>query len=532
MNLRVQKKINEFNRFLDEVQGNVVNEVLLPSLDWSKVNLSKPQKAFIDSKSEINLFLAGQRTGKTFVGGIISGEYVYNNPEARGMICANTYEQLSTSTLFRIREVWKDYYGWEEYNPFTNEGHYVIGKKPPSHFDTTEHNYERYNNIISFINGAVVYFGSLDNYKALDGRELAWAILDETKDTKKEAVEEVILGRLSQPVDLLGNGSHFNPLYMLTSPAKLQWLNEWFFLDDFEDAIQRRIFSETEFFSAQTSTDKFIVISSTYHNKHNLPDNFIERQKRNLSSHLQDMLIYGSPFSKSGGEMYKGFDRNKHVKSVKYNPDLPIHLAYDFNINPYITQLAFQIEEYEGFTNVHLIKEYCLPDPKNRTIHACRAFKRDFQGHTAGLFYTGDATGKKQDTSTEKGFNNYTIIHQELKAFHPKSRVENKNPNVVPRVNFINLCLEQEYENIRVFIDPSCKNTIADFSYLKEGSDGTKHKEKDRKNGVSYEKYGHCSDAFDAFMTATFKKIFQKYLNGGRERRKPILGTYFKNRRR
>ena len=37
---------------------------------------------------------------------------------------------------------------------------------------------------------------SLDNWKAIDGRTISWALLDETKDTPEAAVKEVIISRL------------------------------------------------------------------------------------------------------------------------------------------------------------------------------------------------------------------------------------------------------------------------------------------------------------------------------------------------
>ena len=108
---------------------------------------------------------------------------------------------------------------------------------------TTGHNFDSYENIISFDNGAVIYIGSLDNYKALDGIEVCWAVLDETKDTREEAVKQVITGRLRQQgmyVDAADNlcsnaftngvaNKSFNPLYIFTSPASVPWINEWFF---------------------------------------------------------------------------------------------------------------------------------------------------------------------------------------------------------------------------------------------------------------------------------------------------------------
>ena len=53
--------------------------------------------------------------------------------------------------------------------------------------------------------------------------------------------------------------------------------------------------------------------------------------------------------------------------------------------------------------------------------------------------------------------------------------------------------------------------------YLKEEPDGTKAKikEKNPETGVTFEKYGHCSDANDYFMCYAFAHEFAMYQKGG-----------------
>lgn len=524
--MAIKKKnfyLNDLDRFFNEIQGKLIedeNALPIPDFEIIAQKLSKPQQCIFASDSPVNLFLGGQGTGKTHLAGILSAKYISLHPALVGLIAANTYQQLNTATLRCIRDVWREVFGWEEYNEHTGKGHYTIGKQPPVHFSTTTHNFENYRGIISFQNGAVIYFRSLDNYKAIDGITIGWAILDETKDTREEALKEVILGRLRQP-SILG----INPLYILTSPAKVAWLNEFFELEDYETEINTQIFSDTTFFDKEIG-NKRVVISSTYHNAKNLPADYISNQKQNLPTHLQDMLIYGSPFTKSGGEFYKYFDRARHTGSYLYDSLQALHISFDFNVNPYITLIVAQIKDK---TRLEIVKEYCLPHPRNTTEALCKAFARDFQGHQAGLFVYGDPSGKAQDTRMERGHNDYTIIRAALKDFHPVMRVEQKAPAVVMRANFINKILESSLYDISICIDESCSSTIADLSYLKEAADGTKAKTKEKKNGISYEKYGHCSDALDYLITTAFKEQYLKYLRGGTEKRPWVMGVFNRN---
>ena len=159
----------------------------------NEINFSEPQEYILTSTQDVNLFLAGVGSGKTHLLGFISGYLLWNFPEVFGFIAANTYQQLTTSTLFRTREVWEELFGWKE------EIDYVVGKKPPKHFKTDSHNFDSYAGIISFRWGAVAFKGSLDNAKAHDGKEFGWGMLDETKDSREEDVKDTILTRLRMP---------------------------------------------------------------------------------------------------------------------------------------------------------------------------------------------------------------------------------------------------------------------------------------------------------------------------------------------
>jgi len=276
----------------------------MPVSDKGTFRLSEPQQYILTSAQEINLFLAGIGSGKTHLGGLVSAFYIQNFPEASGFIGANTHGQLNTSTMAQIRKVWKGLGLLEERD-------YVIGKAPPKGFNKDRHNFKSYDGICSWKNGAIVFLGSMENAKIHDGKEFTWAILDETKDTRELDVKEVVLGRMRQRVFgfdeagrlVLKPEGGFNPLYILTSPAKVQWLNEWFGLDEDRAEIESVIYSKTEFFTKEKN-GKCVAVSSTYHNEANLPPGYIQRILDNNTEERGKALIYGNPFTKTGGEFY------------------------------------------------------------------------------------------------------------------------------------------------------------------------------------------------------------------------------------
>ena len=484
-----------------------------------EIQLTNPQKFNITSLKPINLFMAGVGSGKTHLGGVISYNFANNFPHVKGMIAANTYLQLSQSTMFRIREVWK-----HDFN-LIEDRDYVDNKRPPSHFNTTYHNFDDYYNIISFRSGAIIFKASLDRPAAHEGKEVGWCICDETKDTKEEVIKDVIIARLRQKgIFIKGNtltkeetDTSFNPLYILTSPAKVDWINEWFELENLEKEIQAKIYADNDFFRREFK-NKCITISSTYHNMANVSKGYIDNLRINhtdIDGKLKQSgkrLIYGDPFVKAGGEFYSSFDRLRHVKSAPFIEGLPVHVSYDFNVVPYITLTCWQIKPEKGYYEVRCFDEFCLPSPDNSSERVSLAFKRKYGDKLKhGLYYYGDPTGNNRDTRSRRS--DYDYIREALREYlnNMSDKVQRKAPAVIKRRDFANNVFDEKFP-IRVIVDPSCKHVVADFEYVKEDVDGRKLKQvvTNTDTGQKYEKYGHCSDAFDYMITVAFTGYYDR----------------------
>lgn len=484
------------------------------------MQFTAPQTAILQSSQDFNLFLSGIGSGKTHLAGAISGYYLTQHPDAWGFIAANTYQQLTTSTLYRIREVWADLFGWKEGID------YVVGIQPPKHFNTENHNFDNYNGIISMRWGAVAFKGSLERASVHDGKEFSWAILDETKDTREAAVKDVIIGRLRKggiyrsnegelsPIEKPGF-TKFTPIYILTSPAKVQWLNEWFELETYEDEIHRCIYSETDFFQKDYK-DKCVVISSTHHNPH-VGKAYIEKILSNSSEEVGNRLIYGNPFVKTGGEFYSSFDRRLHIKDVPFLPDMAIHMSWDQNVKPYVTCTLYQIRKVdhkgERYTEVRQFDEICLGHPRNKTAKVCAEFIKRWGRHCVnGLFFYGDPSGRKRDTRSNE--HDYQIIKRILRRYlnNRSNRVQRSAPSVPKRRDFVNALFEGQH-NVRFMIDKKrCGESIKDFEFVKEDMNGRKLKEKVKdSDGVRYEKYGHTSDSFDYFICTILRPIYERH---------------------
>ena len=481
--------------------------------------LSDPQLAILESTASINLFLAGTGSGKTYLAGAISINFIKKFPEVRGAIFANTYDQLNTSTLFRIREYWASI-GITEWNKDNPLGLYTSGKEPPVSWTKCKRNFDRFNNIISFCNGALIFTGSLDNYESHSGKEFGWCLLDETKDTREEAVKEVIITRLRQPGMFIVDGEvlntgeqhqQWNPLYCLTSPAKTDWLANMFELDKYVEEISNKIYSKTEFFEKRFN-DKKVVISSTYHNVCNVGLNYINSILANNSEDKGRALVFGNPFSQTGGEFYSSFDRLKHVGKCTYDKTKPLHISFDQNSVPYNSCSIWQFERKEDIWWSYCIDEIALENPRNSTEEVCEDILMRYAGHKSAIYYYGDASGKARSTMNKECKHHYEIIEYKLRRFlvNGSARMMRQNPSITKRRDFINRIFEDKLP-IRILIDETCKLMIADMMYVKQDINGAKDKHivTDKETGDKYQKYCHLSDGLDYIFCEVFNSYYK-----------------------
>jgi hypothetical protein len=494
----------------------------------TEIEISGPQSDILMSQKARNLYLAGQGGGKTFTMGALSFLLVNAVPEALGNISANTKDQLTNSTLKEIFHVWK-MMGWTEWSVNNPKGYYVINKEPPVNFVPHGHTFENNNRKIFLKNGAVIMTASLENYRAIEGQTFSWSMLDETSDTKEEAVKDVITGRLRENMLFPNIGPDklacpwvkkdhpfagpvaVNPLYIFTKPAKEQWLLEYFNLPKYETEIISKIYDRFNYFK-KYEENHCVVIASAFWNADIIGEETIQLRLSELSSDKADLLIYANPFAKSGVEYYSAFNTKKHIQKCRLTKGYPLHFTLDFNVNPYMSGQVWQIVPEDNRIKVRCLAEYALVSPKNSIDHVCEAIVDDWE-HVldTGLYYYGDASGKNR-LPLKDVRSYFDIVEKKLQKhlFNDSRRILKQNPRhrtvgsgKQGRRDLMNALLKGA-KDVDIEIDPSCKYTIADFQYIKEDENGAKRKHEEMINGVRCQKYGHMSDASDALLCFVF----------------------------
>ncbi len=257
---------------------------------------------------------------------------------------------------------------------------------------------------------------------------------------------------------------------------------------------------------------KFHVHHSDYTHNVWLPDDFGRELERlsEINEYWHTVYCKGFWGRRDVTErFYRFFTRKDHIMPCGYRPELPLHISYDFNVNPYISIVVTQIVA----KIVYVIDEIAAKDPHNTTEEASKLFKDKYIKHNAGLFIYGDPSGRKEDTSREKGHNDYRQAKKALVMFRPQKRVARKAPSVTMRGQFINAILKRQEAGIRIMVDPSCKHVITDFFEVRSKPDGGKHKRQIIKDGLRFEQFGHHSDAFDYLMCYFFRAEYDHFRN-------------------
>lgn len=211
--------------------------------------------------------------------------------------------------------------------------------------------------------------------------------------------------------------------------------------------------------------------------------------------------------NRTGNEYYHAFRKSLHVKKIAKRSGVPDHLSLDFNVHPYMPLICANIEITDTEMNFNFFKEYCFKEPLNSTKEVCKAYLSEFGNLATDIFYYGDAQGNRKI----EGFGDKITRFDDLRSVLARhltnysDRTTRVNPPVMKRRQLMNsifagICHFQN-RKVNIYFDEKMSQTITDFQMCKVGVDGKdKSKVKDKARGITYEKYGHTSDAVEYFV--------------------------------
>lgn len=329
--------------------------------------------------------------------------------------------------------------------------------------------------IITLKNGRKVHGHSADNADRIRNETFVGFWVDEARECKKfKMLWDILQGRV---LSTGGKG------FITTSPNSY---------DDIHDI-----------FIANRKAGYGVVRFPTYANVY-LNKEGIDQLAANYDSKFAEQEIMGE-FVIFQGAVYYTFNRQHNAgdlafKVAVYDPNKPINLCCDFNIDPMAWVIAQTHTRANGLKEVRVIDELYI---KNcNTVEACQEFKLRYPNHRAGVYLYGDATGKARHTSSN--VTNWKIIEDELHRYGITKRIPLANPAERDRINALNGLICNSRGDRRVLVNPKCKNLIRDLEQV-SFKDGSTQIDKTKDFSLT-----HISDALGYFAEKEFS------LNKGR----------------
>lgn len=353
--------------------------------------LNTAQKTLASSEARFRVFVAGRRCGKTFFA-IRELARFARHPNKTIWYVAPTYTMAKNI-------VWDDLctrmtaLGWAE----------KINQVELS---------------IVLVNGSKISLKGADRFDTLRGAGVDFLVMDEFADMKREAWETVLrptLAAQNPPGSALFCGTpkgfnHFKDLYDKGQSVDKQW-ESW----------------------------QFTTLDGG-----NVPAEEIEAAKNDMDARQFSQEFLAS-FVNFTGQIYYNFDRKKHVETKEFNPNAPIHIGIDFNIDPMSASICQMIDG-----KIHQFDELSIYGSNTEEL-AQEIMNRYDQ--TKVICYP-DPAGAQRKTSAN-GKTDITILQQYFVV-----EAKRKHDPVRDRINALNTVMESADGTVRFSIDPKCKNSI------------------------------------------------------------------------
>jgi hypothetical protein len=198
------------------------------------------------------------------------------------------------------------------------------------------------------------------------------------------------------------------------------------------------------------------------------------RLRHGLTVGAWESMYQQRPEAFGAGRAYHRFvPAANEDKTLRLRPELPVHLAFDFNVNPGTHGIVGQYDpRADVFTALHEIF-----GPRQKTGPTMDEFARVAKrlGVPAGaeVVVFGDRSGKSEHTTTSE--TDYQIILAKLRQFgyRPTLRVPAANPPVKDRLDTFNDALCDQFGGVHYLVNPlTCPRLVNDLKRCKEDEDG------------------------------------------------------------
>lgn len=431
---------------------------------WSKLRPHATQAAFYNSPHRFNTVPAGRRSGKTeiakrrLVKRAVRGS---DFDQPRYFYAAPTYGQVK-------RIAWNDLKRLVPKDAMRGR---------PSESELT----------IPLWHGGEIFLVGMDKPERIEGAPVDGGVLDEYGNMKEQAWKENVRPALSDRLafcDLIGVPEGRNHYYEID-------------LESQAELLERGPASEWGRYHWVTAD---IVAKEE-----------VERARRDLDELTFQQEYEGSFVNFEGRAYYAFTDANKKAIRGLYNPDLPLIVCLDFNVQPGVAAIAQEIKlELLGGRVVTCVIGEVWIDNNSNTPVVCSRVLKDWASHRGMVHVYGDATGGARGTSQTEG-SDWDLAKKVLRGGNPQQQlrgfgqrvsfyIKESNPAERARVNAVNSRTRAASGDIRLIADPShAPHVVRDLEGVRtiKGGSGEIDKKADPK-------LTHISDALGYYVEYRF----------------------------
>lgn len=392
-----------------------------------QVKVNKPQGLFLKQTTKFRAFVGGYGSGKTWVGCTAKCMNFFKSPKQVQGYFGPTYPHIRDIFFPTIEEVAHGFGLRVDIKEANKEVHYYRG---PYYMGTT-------------------ICRSMDRPQTIVGFKIGHALVDEldvlrAKDAK--VAFQKIIARMRVKFENVKNG-----VDVTTTPEGFKETHRLFV----EQRIKRPDLAK--FYS--------IVHASTYDNRKNLPEGYIESLRESYPSHLIEAYLMGQFVNLTSGTVYRNYNRVAHNSSEVIKEGDVLRVGMDFNVGKMAATIY--VVRPNGWHAVAELKD--LLD----TPDMIQVIVQRWPKHNVVVY--PDASGSSRST---KGASKSDLDLLRLAKFEVK--VNSRNPAVKDRVNSTN----KQFESGRFWVNAQACPTVASCLERQAYDDNG---EPDKKSGFDHQ---------------------------------------------
>lgn len=391
-----------------------------------EIDLLPAQRKFIEIPDDIppmtqyiSLYQGGYGSGKTFSGSLKGMLIALRYPKSEGLVGAATYALLSQTTLPKYKEHLDNlgyFYDWNEKRQ-----------------------------TLTLSNGSTILFKHFEDPEDLKSIDKHWCEIEEMSQIS-EASFNMLLSRIRK-APRPEWGDRF--IWQIFGHSNPQESKGWIY----------------DKFKRNPKPNFKRIIAPTTENYH-LPQDFVQNLKDTYSEEYFAINVLGKDDDSDSLLAIKGFNEDVLVdETLKINPNHPIHLTCDFNIDPMCWYIC---QDYGDQT--YILYEFVVENTDTQSVaHIVCDTLKNYKNHQ--IIINGDASGKNRTTTGS----NYDMLRRVLSEegfYNHKLEILSKNPSIEWRINQFNAWMQDSQGKHHIRVHPQCKYLIYNFNNV-EIQEGT-----------------------------------------------------------